>query len=129
MADYREGLRPPHLNLSLPLADLGSIALAAMLLGGFLGGLVLLIIVFALWLWHRRKMAEINVQTRGRVSEETRAAIEELRMEIAALKDTTTQYDMSFDSALHRLESRMAHMEQKVSQVQEAPQSLQLGRS
>ena len=34
---------------------------------------------------------------------------------MAALRDTTTRYDMSFDTALQRLENRMAYLEQQVN--------------
>src|SRR5947207_9042808 len=37
--------------------------------------------------------------------------VESLSHEVAALRDTTTRYDIAFDTALERLESRIAQVE------------------
>jgi hypothetical protein len=37
--------------------------------------------------------------------------VEALRKEVAQLRDTATRYDISFDTALQRLEARVGHME------------------
>src|SRR5438094_807718 len=39
------------------------------------------------------------------------AGTDDLRQELAALRDTSTQFDMSFDAALQRLEARVRHLE------------------
>ena len=44
-----------------------------------------------------------------------KAEIEAMRLQMASLRDTTTQYDLSFDTALQRMEQRMAHMEQRLN--------------
>ena len=66
---------------------------------------------------HRRRMARIKlaiVHRKAREKVELPArSLEELRREITALRDTTTQYDMSFDTALQRLESRLSHLEKQ----------------
>jgi hypothetical protein len=49
-------------------------------------------------------------------SESTResdVAIEALRRELHELRDTATRFDMSFDTALQRLEARMAGIENR----------------
>ncbi len=88
------------------------LAFVAMGLG--ISGMVFGLPFYALWSHHKRKLEEIKARQRTSIDAETRAAIEALRAEMAALRDTTTQYDVSFDTALHRLESRMSHLEQKV---------------
>ncbi len=40
-----------------------------------------------------------------------------LRKEMHDLRDTTTQYDLSFDTALQRLESRVNQIEQQRQQI------------
>src|SRR3989442_1419990 len=62
---------------------------------------------------HFQKMAKIRANAEGKDRKAITEAIEDLRRELCDLRDTTTKYDMSFDSALQRLESRMNHMEQR----------------
>jgi hypothetical protein len=80
--------------------------------------MVLAIPWYAISTFHRRKLEEIRAKQSIGIEEETRRAIEALRVEFAALRDTTTQYDVSFDTALNRLDSRMAHLEQRVRSVE-----------
>lgn len=87
------------------------IALVAIALG--VSGMVFGLPFYALWSHHKRKLEEIKARQRTNIDSETRAAVEALRAEMAALRDTTTQYDVSFDTALRRLESRISHIEQK----------------
>src|SRR5437763_13366034 len=94
-------------------------------LGLGVSGMVFGLPFYAMWSFHKRKLEEIKAHQRTAIDQETRAAIEGLRAEMAALRDTTTQYDVSFDTALKRLESRISHVEQKV--ITAAPQSEYLG--
>ena len=87
------------------------IALVAIALG--VSGMVFGLPFYALWSHHKRKLEEIKARQRTNIDAETRAALDALRAEMAALRDTTTQYDVSFDTALRRLESRISHIEQK----------------
>lgn len=80
----------------------------------FLGGMVLSIPFYAIWTYHKRKLEEIKARQRSTIDKATMEAIDGLRKEMAALRDTTTQYDMSFDTALKRLESRMDNVEGKL---------------
>ncbi len=82
---------------------------------GMLGGLLLLLPFYAIWTFHRRKLEEIRVQGKVQVADETQRVLEEFRKELHALRDTTTNYDVSFDNALHRIEARMSHLEAKVA--------------
>ena len=45
--------------------------------------------------------------------EALRAEIAALRAQVTDLRDTTTQYDLSFDTALQRMERRVEQMEQQ----------------
>lgn len=62
---------------------------------------------------HQRKMLEMRLQS-GRGGDETlRAELDALRQEVQSLRNTSMQYDISFDSALQRMEARMAHYERR----------------
>ncbi len=87
-------------------------------------GMVLAIPWLAISTYHKRKLEEIRSRQKIEINEETRAAIEALRGEMAALRDTTTQYDVSFDTALNRLDNRMAHLEQRVVRVEREADSV-----
>ncbi len=67
----------------------------------------------ALYLWtsHRRKILELKLRISNQGDEGLRVTVEQLRAEVRSLRDTTTQYDMSFDSALQRIERRVDSLE------------------
>ena len=88
--------------------------LGIIMIGG-LGAMVLLLPFYGLWAYHRRKMEDIRVRGRIQIAEETQKSLEEFRRELHALRDTTTNYDMGFDSAMHRIEARIAHLESRVN--------------
>lgn len=67
--------------------------------------------------YHKRKMEEIRVRGSIEGNERVLQAVAEVKREMAQLRDTTTQYDMSFDTALQRLESRMDRAERQISPV------------
>lgn len=67
--------------------------------------------LYALWSHHRRKMEEMRLQQQGNVSEPVRAELNALREELKQLRDTSMQYDISFDSALQRVEQRVSNIE------------------
>jgi len=62
---------------------------------------------------HREKMAALRNRQEGApgVVEEMAA----LRRDMAALRETTTRFDMSFDAALSRVEDRLGTLEQTES--------------
>ena len=103
------------------------------IIGSIITGTVCLLIFglpfYAIWTYHKRKMEELRMKNRANIDEQTRAAIEALRGEFNALRDTTTQYDVSFDSALRRIESRMSHMEQRITSVEQDKQAVEAQRS
>jgi hypothetical protein len=80
-------------------------------------GTIIAAIVIGVRSWVRVELAKSESQ-RG-VNRETLAAVESLRKEVEQLRDTTTRYDLSFDTALQRLEARMGHLESLRSGDQE----------
>jgi hypothetical protein len=67
--------------------------------------------ILAIVLEYMKKMETIKMGIRQEGSKEVMTAIESLRQEVAELRDTTTRYDLSFDTALQRMESRIGHLE------------------
>ena len=59
----------------------------------------------------------------ARRARQTLNEIQALRQQMVELRDTTTKYDMSFDAALQRLESRMGHLEGRVTSVEQETNS------
>ena len=80
--------------------------------------LVLSIPLFALWSHHRRKVLELEMQGRGQGEGGVRAELDALRQEMRMLRDTSTQYDLSFDTALQRMEQRVVGVERSVQTIQ-----------
>jgi hypothetical protein len=76
------------------------------------------------FLRHRQKMAEIGGQG-GQQAGTVAGEVRELRAQLAELRDTTTRYDLSFDTALQRLEHRMARVEQRAAQPEREAQTVE----
>ncbi len=81
------------------------------LLLGVLPMMFLAIPLYALWSHHHRQMELLRLQQKGNVSEPVRAELNALREELKQLRDTSMSYDISFDSALQRMEQRVANVE------------------
>ena len=98
---------------------------------GELIGLAAVILIFgtgfmAVWGEHQRKLLEARARL-GNQDSSTLEELQRLRKEVQELRDTTTRYDMSFDTALQRLESRVANVEQRQSSTESA--TISSGRS
>jgi hypothetical protein len=94
---------------------------------GFVFGIPLM----AIWTSHVRKLAEIKASGTKSNDNSLRAEVEALRAEVASLRDTTTKFDLSFDSQLTQLETRMERSESqnlKRYQSEETPQTQSVGR-
>ncbi|HVK06101.1 MAG TPA: hypothetical protein VM490_21710 [Armatimonadaceae bacterium] len=65
----------------------------------------------AIFLSHQRGLAKIKAQSQNNVSESVRAELDEMRRQMAELRDTTTKFDISFDAAISRLEDRVDRVE------------------
>ncbi len=91
-------------------------------------GIIMAVPIVAILTSHWRAVLELKLQHRaqgGNASE----AIEALRREMAELRDTSTRFDVSFDTALQRMEDRMSAIEQRVSRADQAsPEVLNLSR-
>lgn len=83
----------------------------------------------AIILEHFQKMAKIREKASDTARREMKGLLEKLAREMAELRDTTTQYDMSFDAALQRMESRMANVERRVGEVEQSGQRASVNRS
>ncbi len=95
---------------------------------GELMGLVVLVGIFgtpviAVLTSHFRQMAEIKSRD-PKNSPAMLAELEEIKQPMASLRDTTTRYDMSFDTALQRLESRMSNMEERLTNAERSQNSV-----
>lgn len=70
--------------------------------------------VLTSWIKHRSNVAEMKLQGRNsQPAVNNSAEIDALRQEIRQLRDTTMQYDLSFDTALQRLEHRIEGLERR----------------
>jgi hypothetical protein len=70
---------------------------------------------------------EMQLKLRGQAGNtDSRGEIEALRQELRSLRDTTTQYDISFDTALQRMESRVEGVERQVRAIQ-SDEALRVG--
>lgn len=87
-------------------------------MGEFIGLIAVLgifgIPLSAIWGHNRRRMMELRLRMSQGDNASVQAAIEALRAEVRTLRDTTMQYDISFDSALQRVESRVDQIERRV---------------
>ncbi len=82
-----------------------------------------------IWTSHKRKMMELQLRLRGDQDMGVRPELNALREEVRALRDTSMQYDLSFDSALQKMEQRMQSMERRANQAEiPASQEIHLGR-
>lgn len=72
-----------------------------------------------IWTRHKRKMMELQLQMRQAGDANLQATVEALREEVRALRDTTMQYDLSFDTALQRMENRLGALEQRANESEQ----------
>ena len=70
----------------------------------------------AMLMEHMQKMARIRSDAPRRIGTQVEDALRALRQEMADLRDTTTKYDLSFDTALQRLDARVSQLEHRVGE-------------
>ena len=80
--------------------------------GGEFIGLIAVVLIFGIpivkiWTDHQRKMLEMKLQLHNKGDNGLRAELDALRQEVRSLRDTSMQYDLSFDTALQRMEQRV----------------------
>lgn len=95
------------------------VALAAIVL---IFGPALFIPITAMVLKHRKEMLQMELEKRRLSNQEVAKQIEALRAEIAQLRETATQYDLSLQANLENLQERVRYLEQQM----EAQTHLQL---
>jgi hypothetical protein len=87
------------------------------------------VIGFGLWSRHERRMTELRLMHQNQGDANLRASVEALQQEMRALRETSTQYDQSFDAALQRMESRVEGLERRVPEGEVNPSAnLRAGR-
>ena len=79
------------------------------------------IVPMLIWTHHRRKMEELRMKGGRIVAEDIRTEFATLRAEIRDLRDTSMQYDLSFDTALQQMERRVNKIERTAFLETEAP--------
>ncbi|MEN3001742.1 MAG: hypothetical protein ABDI19_07880 [Armatimonadota bacterium] len=79
-------------------------------------GLAIIIPVTAMVLKHRKEMIKLEIERRTAVSEEVLAQLDALRREIAELRKTSTEYDMSLQANLENLQERVRALEQQLDE-------------
>jgi hypothetical protein len=77
------------------------------------------------YIGYRQKLAELRLKGGQEGQEQVVAELRELKKQMADLRDTTTRYDMSFDAALQRIESRTSNVEQRMSQMEDGARTAQ----
>ena len=79
-------------------------------------GPMLFVLITATVLWHRKEMLQMELERRRLSNQEIVAQIEAIRQELAQLRDTSTQYDMSLQANLEALQERVRALEQQVDE-------------
>jgi hypothetical protein len=80
-----------------------------------------------IWADHQRRMLEIKLKMHNQGDSGLRAEVEALRQEIRSLRDTSMQYDLSFDTALQRMEKRIEGVERRTNATQAESPVVNLG--
>lgn len=81
-----------------------------------LAGIIMIISLVAMK--NKHKLEEMKILRGHSAGNDVTAEIRQLQQQINELRDTTTRYDMSFDAALQRLESRVGHIETQQRETQ-----------
>jgi len=69
----------------------------------------------------QERRMEMRLQAQQGKNEDVTRQIEALRVEVVALRDTSTQFDMSLEHSVERLEERVGRMETKAAAAPLAP--------
>jgi hypothetical protein len=74
--------------------------------------------IISIWTSHQRRMLELQLQLRNQGDSGLRTEFDALRHEVRSMRDTCTQYDLSFDAALQRMERRVEGIERTAQSSQ-----------
>jgi hypothetical protein len=87
-----------------------------------IAGSVVIISVIGIWTEHQQKMAKLRFRSGDAADAGVRAAIDKLAEDVRSIRETTMQYDISFDAALQRLETRVGGLESRMREVEQTTQ-------
>ena len=73
--------------------------------------------------YHKRQMEQLRLQRDNLLSQHIANEFAAVRDEIRALRDTSMQYDLSFDTALHQIERRVGGLERETYSAPAIPPS------
>jgi hypothetical protein len=76
--------------------------------------------IIAILTSHQQKMAQLRAQSSQATDAKVLEELQSLKQQMAELRDTTTRYDMSFDAALQRIESRVGNVEGRVATLEQS---------
>lgn len=79
-------------------------------------GPALFVPITAMVLKHRKEMLEMELERRRLSNQQMAAQLDAIREEIAQLRDTSTQYDMSLQATLEALQERVRYLEQQLEE-------------
>jgi hypothetical protein len=79
--------------------------------------------MYGLYTFHKRKMEQFRLQRDNLLSQHIANEFDSVREEIKALRDTSMQYDLSFDTALHQMERRVNGLERETYHAPSIPPS------
>ena len=88
--------------------------LTGMVAIGMFFGLPMLVI----WTKHQRRMLELQLLKGGNVDQNLQSELQALRQEMRSLRETTMQYDLSFDTALQNMERKQEGLDRKIQTLQ-----------
>ncbi len=77
-------------------------------------GIPMSIPILNIWTRHQREMMQMRLRLQQHGEGNVGADLAALRQEIHTLRETSMQYDLSFDAALQRLEQRVIRTEQNM---------------
>jgi len=85
--------------------------------------------MYGMYTYHKRKMEQLRLQRDNLLSQHVADEFAAVREEIRALRDTSMQYDISFDTALHQMERRINGLERETYHIPNVPpaQNVTLG--
>ena len=86
---------------------------AEVVLAAIFGGSAMITTIVYMGLNTWKKVVSIQSEAQVKSASASHDEVESVRRELAELRDTATRYDISFDAALQRIESRVGHLEQR----------------
>lgn len=84
-----------------------------------IAGSISIPIIIASMMNHRRKMMELDMQAKSRISFDTQKALDEVRMEMKMLRDSSTKYNISLDNSLQRVNDTIIRLEARLTKLEQ----------